>query len=220
MLVRQSPRLDQKRIRAVIDTTLSEQRLDQDRAGEVIDGTPQRGCIVSLHERHTREPRIEVRPVLLLPRHRERPIGPPVVGVPQRHNPVLAFAPGPPPETPRQLQRTLDCLRAAGREERPRHPREPAKPLRQQAHVAVAVLRREVDHPGRLIRHGGDHPRMRMSERVHPQPAHHIQIPVPILVEEVHPLASLHYHRIPRVHRQKPLLVPAKHPPCLQALPE
>ena len=118
MAVGQRAALLQEFHRALVDSAFPENRLQHNRAGIVVHRGAQPFQIVLLHKRHVFEQRLESLAMLVLPRQRQCPERPPVIRPFQRHQPALRLAARAMSRQPRQLDRSLDRLGPAVREER------------------------------------------------------------------------------------------------------
>src|SRR5579863_9809556 len=107
---------------------------------------------------------------------------------------------------PRQLDRAFDGLGPAVREKRAVEPGELAQLLRQWPLIFVIVEIRNVHQLGRLLTNRLHDPRMRMPQRIHPQPGDEIQVALALQVIQKHALAAAEGDGITVVSLQQVLL--------------
>src|ERR1039457_2533488 len=103
----------------------------------------------------------------------------------------------------RQLDRAFHRLGAAVREKDAIETRKLAQTLGELSLILVVIEIRNMNDPGRLLANGFHDPRMRMSQRIHTQPGHKVEILLAFEVVEENTFAALEGYRIAVVGGEK-----------------
>src|SRR5579863_3197367 len=205
------PALLQKLHRAFINSAFAKNRLQHNRASVVVHRRAQAFDIVLRDERHFFEHRLKSFAMLLLPGQRQRPKRPPVIRALKRYQPRLPLPAGAMPRQPRQLDRPFNRLSPAVRKKRSgiskRAAQERAQLLRQRPLILVVIKVGDVNQLRRLLPNRLHNPRMRMPQRIHPQPRNKVEIAPVVQVVKKHALPPRQHNRITVISPQQiPLL--------------